>query len=155
MRGDPTTNQTTPRGPVARHWNAKAQVLHTQPSQWNPEIRFHKQCINIIWTSNTSTGYLTGTWSAWVCCIAVLPWINIPEAEEKWSYHCVLRMKSFLLRADDFCVWAFLWDPGTSWSWLYPNPHSRGALEQCPIQRCLPLILGYFTEDVLHKRCSL
>lgn len=43
-------------------------------------------------------------------------------------------------------VWAVLMDPGTFCSWLYFNPCSRGALEQCPIQKCLSLILGYFTD---------
>lgn len=50
------------------------------------------------------------------------------------------------ITADDSCVWAFLLDPGPFWSWLYPNPHSRGVLELCPIQKCLSLILGFFTD---------
>lgn len=52
-------------------------------------------------TCTRSIAYLTRTQSARVCCIAVLPWIYMPEAEEKLSYHCVLRMNTLLLRADD------------------------------------------------------
>lgn len=127
--------------------HARAQALHTQPSPWNPEIGVHKQCINMTETSNTST-------ACWQECevdgfAALLSYPGCICLKrngviiECWGWRAFSQEQ---MTADNSSVWAFLLDPGTFWSWLYPNPHSTGVLELCPIQKCLSLILGYFTD---------
>lgn len=146
------TKPTTLRGPVARHWPQECQGsgLTYTTSQWNPEIRFHKQCINMIWTSNTRTA----TWQEHevlgFAALLCYPGFICLKQKRNGSITVCWGCRAFSwehMTTDDSWVWAFLLDPGTFRSWLYPDPHCRGVLEQCPFKKCLfRIFLGYFTD---------
>lgn len=131
--------------------NAKAQALHTQPSQWNPEIRFHKQCTNMIWTFNTSTA----TWQEHEVhgFAALLPYPGFICLKQKrnWVITVCWGWRAFSweqMTADDSYVWAFLLDPGPSYSLGCTLTHTPEEYwSSVPFKNArFRVFLGYFTD---------